>query len=51
MNLSRDKILELAKAAGFGMQHDEHESNLWGGKLETDNLIRYTELVLKENNI
>lgn len=53
MKLTREKILNLAKQAGFSTQYNhieytEYEENIWGGRSQTDNLIRYTELLLKE---
>lgn len=51
--INRKEILKLAKQAGFSTQYNhieytEYEENLWGGRSQTDNLIRYTELLLKE---
>jgi len=50
--MNTDKVLALAKEAGYGTQIDVrnglHTENIWGGELETAKVMRFAAMLQRE---
>ena len=50
--MTRDRLLELAREAGFGMQYvlqyNEWTQYIWGGESETRKVEKLADLIIQE---
>lgn len=46
--MNRDKVLDIAYKAGFGTQITNGKKHIWGGEMETRQLEKFTEAIVRE---
>lgn len=46
--MDRDVVIALAEKAGMGIQYTNNVKQLWGGEMQTRQMIEFANLVIEE---